>query len=292
MFFRRARAYPRLAPSNLIAAFATTSFAGCEITYDRRTLQHRHVAGLLGHRRDERDGGGAAADDDHPLAGVVEVFRPVLRMHDLAPEPLPALEVRRVPLVVAVVAAAAEDPVRAQLRPPTGVGLFDVDGPAGVHSRPGRRDDPLVVADVRFDAVLRDGLLQVGQDLVAAGDRVLVPPRFELVAERVQIRVRSDTGVAEQVPRATDRAAGLDDGVRPSGQVALQVVRSADAGDPGSDDQDVDMLGSVFGCTAGHARLLRVGNDRPFDHRPISADSQGPIFPKLPIECCILHQRT
>src|SRR3712207_8761366 len=43
------------------------------------------------------------------------------------------------------------------------------------------------------------------------GDRLLVPPRLELVAERVQVGVRPDAGVAEQVPGAARRLAGLQD---------------------------------------------------------------------------------
>ena len=49
-------------------------------------LQHRHVRRGLRHRGHECDGGRAAADDHDPLAGVVEVGRPVLRMHDGADE--------------------------------------------------------------------------------------------------------------------------------------------------------------------------------------------------------------
>ena len=44
------------------------------------------MRGLPGHRRDQRHRGGAAADDDHPLAGIVEVLGPVLRVHDPAVE--------------------------------------------------------------------------------------------------------------------------------------------------------------------------------------------------------------
>jgi hypothetical protein len=48
-----------------------------------------------------------AADHDHPLAGVVEVLRPVLRVDDRSAEPLQAGEGRLVAGVVVVVTAAA-----------------------------------------------------------------------------------------------------------------------------------------------------------------------------------------
>ena len=75
----------------------------------RGALHHRHVCGVLRHRRHERHGRGSAADHHHALAGVVESLGPVLRVHDLAAEALAALEVRRVALVVAVVAGAHEE---------------------------------------------------------------------------------------------------------------------------------------------------------------------------------------
>ena len=56
----------------------------------------------------QRDRGGAAADHHDLLAGVVEVFGPVLGMHDGAAELLDAGEVGGVALVVVVVAAAEE----------------------------------------------------------------------------------------------------------------------------------------------------------------------------------------
>ena len=67
------------------AASAIGSRPGQRDDVARRALQHRHVRGaasaIAGH---ERHRGRAAADDDHPLAGVVEVLGPVLRVHDLA----------------------------------------------------------------------------------------------------------------------------------------------------------------------------------------------------------------
>jgi hypothetical protein len=98
-----------------------------------------------------------------------------------------------------------------------------------------------VEPDGPVDAVFLGRLAQVAEDLVRPGDRVLVTPRPELVAERVQVRVRPDAGVAEQVPRAADRPARLEDRVLLPRVLALQVVRGAEAGDPGADDEDVEV---------------------------------------------------
>jgi hypothetical protein len=69
------------------------------------------MRGALSHRRNQRDGGGAAADYDHPLAFVVERFRPLLRVHNLPAKPLDAGPLRRVASLVVVVAGAEVEEV-------------------------------------------------------------------------------------------------------------------------------------------------------------------------------------
>ena len=108
----------------------------------RRALQHRHVLGPLGHRRDQGDRGRAAADHDDALARVVEVGGPVLGVDDLAGEALDALELGRVALVVAVVAGAAEQEVAGKQLAAAVIGALDLDRPAGLVARPARRRRP------------------------------------------------------------------------------------------------------------------------------------------------------
>src|SRR5207249_1793170 len=61
-------------------------------------------------------------------------------------------------------------------------------------------------------------------------------------AQGVHVRVRADAGIAEEVPRPADVVARLEDGVRPIRTARLQMVAGADAGDPGADDQHVEVL--------------------------------------------------
>src|SRR3546814_20418886 len=68
-------------------------------------------------------------------------------------------------------------------------------------------------------------------------------PRPERVAEGEHVRVGAHAGVAEQVPGASDGVAGLEDRIRRPGRLGLQVVPSADAGPPGADHADVEVLG-------------------------------------------------
>ena len=229
----------------------------------RRTLQHRHVRGVVGYRRHQRHRGGAAADDHDPLAAVVEIDGPVLRVHDLAAEGLPALEVRGESLVVAVVAARRKQPAGADRGALAGVGALDVDVPAGVGARPVRAENLVVEPDVAVDAVLGDRLAEVRQDLVGAGDRVLVLPRLELVAEGVKVGVRADAGVGEQIPGAARRAAGLQDRVRLVRLLLLQVVGRADAGNACADDQHVDVISADVGLAGLGLRGGGHGVDGP-----------------------------
>src|SRR6266496_4004430 len=66
--------------------------------------------------------------------------------------------------------------------------------------------------------------------------------RSEPGAEGEHVRVRPHARVAEQVPGAADGVAGLQDGVGLARERGLEVMRSADPGQPRPDDQDVDVL--------------------------------------------------
>ena len=55
-------------------------------------------------------------------------------------------------------------------------------------------------------------------------------------------RVGADAGIAEQVPGAADAVAALENGEALAGALLLQVIARADAGQPGADDQDVEMF--------------------------------------------------
>ena len=212
----------------------------------RRALEHRHVLGAVRHRRDERDGGGAASDHHDPLARVVDVAGPVLRVDDPALEALAALELRQVALVVAVVARAAEQEAAGHAHRLPGVRPLGVHGPARIGARPLRPDHPVPEADPAVDAVLARRIAHVVEDRRPIGDRLRVLPRPERVAERVHVRVRADARVAEQVPGPADRIAGLEDRVGLAGAARLEMVAGADARQARADDQHVQVLGRHY----------------------------------------------
>ena len=193
-------------------------------------------------RGDQGDGGGAAADDDDLLALVIEVLRPMLRMHDGAAEILAAGELGGVALVVVVVAgeSRAGTSSGSGLRSPP---RSTVQLPPVVRVRPVRGDHLVAEAHVLVDAVLGGRFLEIVQDRRAVDDRLLRRPRLEPEPERVHVGVRADTGVFEQVPGAAEVVAALQDQVALRRAAVLQMPGGADAGDAGSDDDDVDKFG-------------------------------------------------
>ncbi|CCH78510.1 hypothetical protein BN12_30036 [Nostocoides japonicum T1-X7] len=218
----------------------------------RCPLQHRDVLRgpvALEHRRHHRDGGRAAADDDDLLAAVVEPLGPVLWVDDDAGEIVAPGELGREALVVAVVARRGEDPTGPDRggagSPRGGVGHLEGEGPLRVLGGPLRADHAMTEPDQRGEVVLGDRLAQVVQDERRIGDGVLVAPRLELVAEGVQVGVGPDSGVAEQVPRAADALAPFEDDDRLAGELAVEVCRRTDPGDPRTDDHDVELLDLV-----------------------------------------------
>ncbi len=163
-------------------------------------------------------------------------------MHDGPGEEIGAREVGLVAVVVAVVAAAREQEAAGELDRLAGVGPFGYDVPARIACGPVGPHDPVAEADLVDDAGLGRGVADVLQDRSTIGDRLLAFPRPERIAERVHVRVRADARIAEQIPRASDGVARLEDGVAGPGTLGLHVVGGADAGEPRADDQNIKVL--------------------------------------------------
>ncbi len=156
---------------------------------------------------------------------------------------LERVEVRplgRVALTVLVVALAHVDEAGGDgvLRP---LDRAHRDGPTTIVGRPARRLDAGVVANVRREVVLLDHLAHVMEDLVARSDRRLAP-RLELVAEGEQVAVGAHARVAVRPPRPAETVERLDDQEGLVGLLVSEMAGTADAGDAGADDEDVEVL--------------------------------------------------
>ena len=176
----------------------------------RAALEHRDVRGALGdQRRDERDRGGARADDDDPFALDIEVVGPELRVDNRPREIVLTGEVDDVATVVVVVAGREVEEAGGVLD--GAIGGVSRDGPALCLAGPVGRGHLLAIVDSFVDAVCRGRLPQVTQDRRAVGNRLRVRPRTEGEGEGVHVRVGADPGIAKEVPGATARRPCLED---------------------------------------------------------------------------------
>ena len=242
MLFQRIDHVGRLGRQRLVHPDGEGVDVGQHADVGRRALQHGDVARTrIGQRWNESHCRRTAADHDDLLARVVEVLGPVLGVDDGALEVLRAGELRRVALVVVVVAAASEQEVAGDLH------LFavalDAKRPPVVRVGPVGGDHLLAVPDVLVDAGLGDRLLEIVHDRRAVGDGLLGRPRLEPESEGEHVGVRADARVLEQVPGAAEVLAALQDEVALVGTAVLQMPGRADAGDAGSHDDDVDKFG-------------------------------------------------
>src|SRR4051794_5280203 len=84
---------------------------------------------------------------------------------------------------------------------------------------------------------------EVLPDVLAVGDHLRPGPRFPREAQRENVAVRTDTGIAEQIPRTAQPGTSLQNRVRKMRVLLEDAVGSADARYPGADDQHVAELG-------------------------------------------------
>src|SRR5262249_23001358 len=160
----------------------------------------------------------------------IEVGGPLLRVHEQACVVLLTWPVRRVPLVVAVVARAQVQEAAGSLADNTGVSVLNSDRPPGIVARPRRVLHAAAVLDLLVDAIGTCGLAQMAQDLSAAGNRLAPSPRRERESEREHVGVGPDAGELEHLPGAAADIARLDDRIRNAGCLHLQPARRSDAG--------------------------------------------------------------
>ena len=200
------------------------------------------MGGGLGHRRDEGDGRGAAADDDDLLAGVVEIGGPLLRVDDAAAKAIGTGELRHVALLVVVVAGTHEEEGAGARGALARLALLHLYCPTRLLGGPVRVNDSVAVANVSIDAVLLRRLFQIIEDVGTLGDRLLVGPGAEGEAHGVHIGVRPYAGVAEEIPGAAERLAAFHNEESLLGAVYLEMVGCADTGEARAYDQYVKVF--------------------------------------------------
>src|ERR1700693_4535392 len=95
----------------------------------RGALQHRHVGGIFGERRNQRHRRSAAADDNDPLTRVIEGLGPLLWVQELALKPFDTRKFRTESSFITVITAAHIKEVANQSHYPS-ISCLCLDRPA------------------------------------------------------------------------------------------------------------------------------------------------------------------
>src|ERR1019366_5738241 len=137
------------------------------------------------------------------------------------------------------------------------VGPDRFNGPKICRARPARRGNPVPVTDMPLKPVFGDDLAHVGADLRSGGDR-RAGPWLEAIAESVKIAVGAGTGIAMGQPGAAKALLCLKHDKTRARELRSQVVGAADAGDTSTNDQDIKMLGRLWGGSGADCCRVNV----------------------------------
>ena len=207
-----------------------------------RTLQHGDMGGFFRHGRHQGNRSRTTANHHHFLSGVIQVLRPVLRVHHLAFEVFLAGEIRLVALIVVVVTSAAhQETGRVGLRL-AGFFVLRRQLPAFFLTGPVRCLYRHTVADVPFHIVFPGGVGHVLLDRSTIGQHLATGPGPEVVAKGEHVGIGANAGVTEQIPGTAQRLSALQNGEALAGTFPFQMAGHANAGNPGANDQDVIVL--------------------------------------------------
>src|SRR5580704_10529676 len=190
-----------------------------------RALQHRHVGGILGKRRNQRHRRSAAANDNDSLARIIEGLGPLLWMHELPLKPFHTRKLRAEPLFVTIVTAAHIKKAADQSHDPSLFGLR-LDRPARVCGRPGSSNHPMSQSDVAVDAIVCRGLADIIPDGRSTCDCLVRLPWSKRKSEGVHIRIGAHAWIAKKIPRSADCVARLENRIGLSGKGGLKMVSS------------------------------------------------------------------
>ena len=212
----------------------------------RRALQHGDMLNVSG---DGWHHGGrrcARADADDFLAFEVNVFRPKLRVDDLALELVHVRPVRRVGLGVIIVALAHPEEVAGESQHFVRFGAAHFQGPEAVLGRPFGRQDLVAVADVLAEIILLDHFAHIGTDLFRRRDR-RAGPRLETIAKRVEVGVRPDARIFVPEPCAAKAFQLFQHRIALPRALRFHVIRRTDAGNPGSRNEHIEVFYFALG---------------------------------------------
>src|SRR5439155_26836963 len=104
-----------------------------------------------------------------------------------------------------------------------------LDGPPWLLRRPRRPLDAVAEQNLASDSMLVRRLANIREDRPPVGDGFGALPRLEGVSQGKHVGVRPDAGIAEEVPRAADVVARLENGIRSTATGSPQKVARAES---------------------------------------------------------------
>ena len=192
-----------------------------------------------------------------------------------------ALKRRRVAFFVTVVTTAHEQKIAGEARASASLRARGFHRPTGLLGGPGGRLHLLIELNVLVDAALGGGLLHIGQNRRPIGNRLGRQPGLGVIAHGVHVTVRSNPGIAKQIPGAADGFAPLQDSKRLAWAFILQLAGRTDSGQPSTYDHDVKVLHVTHTFTFVTISLSR-GADKSVS-RCHERDGLFPFLNKLPL---------
>ena len=127
------------------------------------------------------------------------------------------------------------------------------------------------------EIVLLDHLAHVGQDLGRGRDR-RAGPRLEPVAERIKVAVRPDAGECVRNPGPPETLPRLQYHEARSWALLRQMIRAADPGNAGADDEDVEVFGRRGGDRSVESDGIGHGANLPWWPAVVSGERHDGVY--------------
>src|SRR5690606_12088126 len=126
------------------------------------------------------------ADDDHLLAGKIEIIRPDLRMDETALKVVPPRIVRQIAFAVAIIALTHPEEAAAVFLARAGAFIRNLQRPARFLARPAGAHHRARKMEMAAKVVLIERFVEIAEDLVSRRDRRILPGLpFEAEGEKI-----------------------------------------------------------------------------------------------------------
>ena len=232
------------------------------------------MCSVTSHRRHQRHGCSTRTNDDYSLTCIVEVFWPLLWVHDRTDKAFSPCELGIVTTFVAVVTTAHEQKIAGEVLNRARLHILGRQRPRRRRRRPFGFLHLLTKTNVAINAELSRSFLHVLENCGTISNGLIGNPRLERISEGVHVAIGTHTWIAKQIPGTAYRVTALKNQITAIRAHRLQVPAGTDTRKPGTYDDDVHVGRPMH--TAGsvdmlHAFIERVRGLRPVQGRALLA---------------------